>query len=187
MRRVFAVVFGIGLLSCGQGSPTTPTGETYLAFGSSFAGYESWEKFDLAQAESPDDGGIPLTDGGCAAGHDTSAHRFGYLNKRPPTGSKEFPVGTIIVKEMQKSTAPETWQVFAMVKRGGGFNTSGAKNWEWFEIKRDPNLPLIVWRGVGPPVGEGYGSPACGGCNSCPGVAASNDFVVSPVLDLKNF
>ncbi|CAN5402837.1 hypothetical protein BH09MYX1_BH09MYX1_13140 [soil metagenome] len=187
MRRVFAIAFGIGLISCGEGSTPTPTGETYIAFGSSFGGYEGWEKFDLAAAEAPQDGGIPLSDAGCPSGHDTSAHRVGYLNKRPPSGSTEFPVGTIIVKEMQKGTSPDTWQIFAMVKRGGGFNPNGAKNWEWFEIKRDPKLPLVVWRGVGPPAGEGYGSPACGGCNSCHGAAASNDYVLSPQFNLKNF
>ncbi len=185
MRRVFALVFGVTLLSCSNGPSSSSSGDTYIAFGSSFAGYEKWEKFDLAAAESPGDGGIPLSDAGCAAGHDTSANRVGYLSQRPPKGSKEFPVGTIIVKEMQKPTAESGWQVFAMVKRGGGYNASGAKGWEWFEIKKDANLPLIVWRGVGPPAGEGYGAPACGGCNSCHGAAAGNDFVVSPVFDLK--
>ncbi len=189
MRTRIALALGLTFtlaLACSTGGPSTSDGETYIAFGSSFSGYDKWERFDLAAAEAPADGGVPLNDAGCALGHDTSANRVGYLNRRPPKGSKEFPVGTIIVKEMQKTSAPDGWQVFGMVKRGGGFNPSGAKNWEWFEIKKDPNLPLVIWRGVGPPTGEGYGSPACGGCNSCHGSAVANDYVMSPVLDLKN-
>ena len=185
MRRVFATLVAVAVLACGSSGGPSSSGETFLAFGATFAGYEGWEKFDLAGPESPEDGGIPIANG-CAIGHDTSTHRVGFLNKRPPAGSSEFPVGTIIVKEMQKPSTPESgWQVFAMVKRGGGYNTAGAKNWEWFEIKKDPKLPTIVWRGIGPPTGEGYGSPACGGCNGCHGAAAKNDYVASPALSLE--
>lgn len=181
-----------GVASCGGtgAASNADAGETFIAYGSNFTDYPKWESTPLATAEHADDGGVPIDDAGCALGHDTSTNRFGFLNRRPAPGSTEFPVGTIFVKEMRKDgVAREGWQVFAMVKRGGGYNQSGAKGWEWFELApvADGVAPRIVWRGSGPPAGEGYGSPACGGCNSCHGVAAGNDYVVSPEFDLKNF
>ena len=47
--------------------------------------------------------------------------------------------------------------IFAAVKHGGGFNSTGAKNWEWFELA-EPNgvggSVTITWRGLGPPPGD---------------------------------
>jgi hypothetical protein len=76
---------------------------------------------------------------------------------------------------------------FAMVKRGGDFNSEGARGWEWFELEDvEDGGVLIVWRGVGPPADEGYGGDPLTGCNEChtPG---NNDCVLAPALDLRNF
>ena len=78
--------------------------------------------------------------------------------------------------------------IFGRVKRGGGYNVGGANGWEWFELKNlDEQQSTIIWRGVGPPVGEMYAGDPNGGCNGCHGVASSNDFVLSEPLTLKNF
>jgi hypothetical protein len=94
------------------GSPTAGTdatdqgaGGTLIAFTPAFEGWRTWEKFSLGE--------------GSAQGQ---AHLAGprteYLNKRPPKGSTAFPVGTIIVKELEVGTLGDR-KVFAMVKRGG--------------------------------------------------------------------
>lgn len=193
MRSSFIVAAAAILGACSGGGSATDAdaGPTFIAYGSDFTDYAHWESTTLASAEPSADGGVPTDEAGCALGHDTSTYRVGFLNRRPPSGSIEFPVGTIFVKEMRKEgVARADWQVFAMVKRGGGYNRSGAKGWEWFELVPsaiEGAAPRIAWRGSGPPAGDGYGSPKCGGCNSCHGVAASNDYVVSPQFDLKTY
>ena len=100
---------------------------------------------------------------------------------------KALPVGTIIVKEATGGTMAH--ELFAMVKRGGGFN-SGAPGWEWFELENlddGKDGVKIVWRGFGPPVGEEYGGDAEGGCNKCHGACSGNDSVCSSALQLTNF
>ncbi len=178
MKPVFAVVIA-ATLSCASADATSrDEGQTFVAYTASFADYRTWEPF---QVGTPVDG----ADAGCAA-HDPSASRVAYLNHRPPPGSTRFPVGTVIVKETQKG-AEADWKVFAMVKRGGGYNAGGARDWEWFELTPPTSgPPTIIWRGVAPPTGEGYGT-GCGGCNECHAAAAGNDFVQSPLLDLSSF
>ena len=108
-----------------------------------------------------------------------------YWNRSPPSGSDEFPLGTIIVK--QNDPGATTPQIFAMVKREGGYNASGAKGWEFFELQAaDDQSVVILWRGVGPPVGESYGSDP-NTCNNCHSQAGANDFVWSSALQLSSF
>jgi hypothetical protein len=118
----------------------------------------------------------------------TSPHLTGprteYLNKKPAPGSSEFPIGTIIVKEIGGGDVT-TRGVFAMVKRGGGYNPEGASNWEWFELANGADgSETIRWRGVGPPLGEMYGGDPLGGCNGCHAGSRANDFVQSQRLRL---
>ncbi len=156
------------------GGDDAPVGDTFIAFATNFTGFRDWT------ATVIDDGSTPA-----------STHLMGkrvvYLNKAPPPGSTEFPVGTIIVKELEENAAGEL-QVFAMVKRGGGYNSKGAADWEWFELQDIGDEKVkIVWHGVGPPVGEKYAGDPNGGCNVCHGGAADNDFVQTPALDLDSF
>lgn len=147
--------------------------DTFLAVDSSFTGFRTWEPFKL----SPGSNGTIHTAGA----------RTEYLNRAPPPGSTSFPVGTIIVKESDDGPIADR-QVFARVKRGGGYNAAGAAGWEWFELKNvDEQRVTRVWRGVGPPVGEKYGGDPNGGCNGCHGAAKDNDFVLSPPLQLEMF
>src|SRR5215471_6795344 len=122
MRRFRLLLSAVLLSACGGGGGPTSGGDTpsvFVAFAKDFAGYKSWEAFPVPAGSVPD---FP----------DLTGPRTEYLHARPPPGSKEFPVGTIIVKEV-----PASSKVFAMVKRGGGYDTEGAVNWEWFELQND--------------------------------------------------
>lgn len=182
-RILACALAGLSIAGCSAGSsggPSETTSGTFVAFASDFSGFHSWSS---TPGEGPPGAPQPPTsaDGGLHAGPLTT-----YINQKPPHGSTSFPVGTIIVKE--PTTPPLTErQIFAMVKRGGGYNSSGATDWEWFELRNvDENNVTIVWRGVGPPTGEAYASTP-NLCNDCHGMARSNDFVWTVGLKLSSF
>jgi hypothetical protein len=159
----------------GAGGPGDGTGEgdVFLAFSKDFRGYHSWTAFDAT-------GGAEL-----AGIHDGSTVTE-YINLPPPSGSAEFPVRTIIVKEATGGTIPH--ELFAMVKRGGGYN-NGLPGWEWFELENlpdDTDSVKFVWRGFGPPDGESYGGDSTNGCNTCH-FDCGNDGVCAKELALENF
>ena len=100
-------------------------------------------------------------------------------------------MGTIIVKHSDGTGDPDNQgpRTFAMVKRGGDYNLAGAMDWEWFELLQanpeDATSPWqISWRGLGPPLGSGYGG---GGseCNTCHSAASGNDYVQAEPLQLS--
>ena len=177
------------LAACGSGEPVE-TGPTFLAFAPDFANFHDWPS---SRAGAPDAGpGEPVppdagvfADGGV---HDPELPKTVFI--KLPAGAVvegEFPVGTLIVKEIDGGELT-TRKIFAMVKRGGGYNKSGAKNWEWFELENiDASSVRIRWRGVGPPAGEMYGGDKNGGCNTCHADAILNDYVFSATLDLSRF
>ena len=144
--------------------------EPYIALQSDFEDFRTWEKFDVG------------------AGEDTGAHgdtiRAIYVSNRPPTGSSAYPVGTRFVHTIEGETGDV--DVFAMAKRGDGFNSEGALGWEWFELTLVGDVPVIRWRGAEPPEGEAYGTlpgeePDSDAvqldCNGCHGAARANDFI----------
>lgn len=153
-----------------------PTRASFIALERDFQGFERWTKVNL--------GDRPGLGAAHAAG---DAHE--YINQLPPAGSRTFPVGTILVKTMKSeprspgaggagAAKAGGTDVFAMVKRGAGYNAKGSPGWEWFELRPRPDKSLgIVWRGINPPDGEGYGRDVSGGCNSCHQQALENDYV----------
>jgi hypothetical protein len=152
----------------------------FVATASSFSGFHSW--YSTPGVGPP---GAPnpseATDGGVHAGTMTT-----YINQKPPSGSTEFPVGTIIVKE-ENNVPLTSRQIFAMVKRGGGYNTSGAVNWQWFELHNntDGETVTIVWQTI-PIASEPYAAnPNL--CNDCHVMAKSNDYVWTVGLSLASF
>jgi hypothetical protein len=187
-----------GCQAAGASSP--PDAQYFVAFAPDFYGFHDWPSAIAVPAPTlptpqsgAGDGGLRdggSGDGGLAdAGADGGIHSGPltvYWNRAPVAGSTSFPVGTIIVKEGDSGDLT-TRQIFAMVKRGGDFNPTGAVGWEWFELKNiDEDSDAIVWRGVGPPAGERYGGdPAT--CNDCHAQAASNDCVWSSALQLAGF
>ncbi|MFT3694828.1 MAG: hypothetical protein QM831_16890 [Kofleriaceae bacterium] len=141
---------------------------TFLAFNNSFTDFRTWTTFH-DQLDDPN-GTLPT---GVAGPRDQ------YINKLPPTGSTEFPIGTIIVE-----VRTDTGKIFASVKRGGNYNSDGSKNWEYFELQENP--VMYIWRGLGPPLGDTYGGDP-NGCNLCHTQCAANDYICSPKLQLSGF
>ena len=186
----FAVVVAALLVAvvggCGDSAVDSPQGaavtseadagaseDAFMAFTGTFATFRSWPS-------------APSTADGAPVTPHTTGPMTVFINQRPKSGSHEFPVGTIIVKETDGGD-PTARTVFAMVKRGGGFNADGARDWEWFELQNLANDGgvRILWRGVAPPAGEVYPGSTSGGCNGCHGEASTNDFVWSSALQLS--
>lgn len=155
-----------------------PDAGTFVALVSDFSGFRHWPS---TPGVGPDGAPPPPTaDGGVHAGPLTT-----YIDQKPPPGSTSFPVGTIIVKEQDEPPLADR-QIFAMVKRGGGYNASGANGWEWFELANvDPNDVEILWRGIGPPSGQAYGG-SIEVCNNCHALAHANDYVWTEGLKLSS-
>ena len=181
--RLLVLVAAAAPAACAaRDDSTTDAGAQFVAFPSDFSAYESWESFDLGGALSDAQADPDAGDGGCVA-HDPNAPRVAFLNERPAPGASQFPVGTMLVKEIHRGQTRADWQVFAMVKRGGGFNPSACTGWEWFELDVTAT-PAIIWRGAAPPTGEGYA--ACGvDCNGCHAGGQANDCVLAPQLSLS--
>jgi hypothetical protein len=175
-----AVIIG-ALLVAGCSAPAGDTSSSdgaFVAYAADFAGFRTWEQTPGVAPGAPQP--PEANDAGVHAGTLTT-----YMNKRPAHGSTAFPVGTMIVKE-PSSGALDQRRIFAMVKRGGGYDTAGATDWEWLELRNvDDAHVAIVWRGIGPPSGEQYGgSPNA--CNDCHGLAKKNDFVWTQGLSLSS-
>ncbi len=157
-----------------DGGDWAPT--IFVAMTEDFKGFQSWEAWHF---DGPQEG-----DGGVHV----SGRRDVYLKHRPPSGSTSFPVGTIIVKSFPDEPTAFGPRTFAMAKRGGNYNSTGARGWEWFELDlSDPDNPQFVWRGLGPPVGDIYAGTNGGTCNDCHGAAIANDSVQAAVLQLSSF
>jgi Cytochrome P460 len=172
------VALGVG---CAEQAPRAlPTREPFIALERDFQNFEQWHQVDLSHR--------PVVSETHASGE---AHEW--ASHLPPAGSKVFPVGTILVKTAKSTHKAEPGDklaapgldIFAMVKRGGGYNQRGAQGWEWFELRRREDDSLgIVWRGVNPPNGEGYAGDPLGGCNGCHQMALKNDYVHATALTL---
>jgi hypothetical protein len=118
-----------------------------------------------------------------------------YIDRLPAHGATEFPVGTHIMRVMGSGSDPSQWSAHGMLKVGGDFNTGGAVGWEFYglALSLDAHGELVsrtMWRGTGPPDGNGYvaadGGPILG-CNHCHGATPSNDSVFGDELLLTSF
>lgn len=135
----------------------------FIAFATDFEGFRSWVSWTPIY-------GTPGND-------HLSGPRRVYFSSKPSRDDDALPVGTIIVKESGIGPV-EKRNVFAMVKRGGGFNAPATPDWEWFELESlDDRRVRIVWRGAGPTNGDAYGGDPTGGCASCHDAARSSDYV----------
>jgi|SRR5580692_3033920 hypothetical protein len=147
-----------------------------------FGGFRTWSSTPgVGPPGAPDPSGA--TDGGIHSGPMVT-----YINTKPPSGSTSFPIGTIIVKEQTDPPLAQR-QIFAMVKRGGGYNDvdgTGAINWQFFELS---NLDMcdvsIVWSGF-PANTDPYASNPLV-CDQCHYLAKSNDYVWTAGLSLSSF
>ncbi len=94
--------------ACGTSADDPPAGDTFLAFSSTFAPFRTWTSF---HSDGPPDDGTYTPD--------VLGPRTQYLAKRPPAGSTEFPVGTIIVEARETGLMP----IFAAEVFAGGADT----------------------------------------------------------------
>ena len=163
-----ASVLSLVLAACGGNAASVDGGDTFVAFNDAFAPFRTWTMVH-DELLDPD---MTLPAG-------VAGPRDQYINKLPPAGSTEFPIGTIIVE-----VRTDTGKIFVSVKRGGDFNPTGALNWEYFELTENP--VMYLWRGVGPPDNDTYGGDV-NGCNSCHRQCAANDYICSPKLQLQGF
>jgi hypothetical protein len=146
--------------------------EPFIAFAPDFQGFRGWKRTDLGRFS--------------AGGHLEGVHQYAYENHPRRAGSRTWDVGAIIVRTLERGT-PETWQVFASVKRGGGYNARGNVGWEHFRLRLDPNgQVIVVARGLNPGTGlsDPYAAGEGVGCNTCHGSrdARVYDGVLSPAL-----
>ncbi len=55
----------------------------------------------------------------------------------------------MLVKAFESDPNSMNRDIFAMAKRGGGFNPNGAHDWEFFRLRITAGgMPLIVGRGI---------------------------------------
>jgi hypothetical protein len=188
-RRAWGLLAAIAALAGGcSGAPQAggADGGPFIAFAGDFKGFHDWPN----QAEATPAAELPPVDAGALTG-DGGIHagpQREYWNRNPPAGSSSFPIGTMIVKETEEAD-PTARHVFAMAKRGAGFNAAGAAGWEFYELKNSPDGSVSVqWQGYGPTSGS---TDVYGGdpnvCNDCHGLARANDFVFGAALQLANF
>jgi hypothetical protein len=178
-----AIMFSLGLAAC-SGKPA-PSGPVFVAEDIDFAGFTSWTSFALPDSD-------PVSDLVYPAGT-----RVAFLNRRPPKGASQYPVGTVIVKAIERGATPQDWEIFGKAKRGGDYNPAGAVDWEYFLLRIEADgAPHITSRGIAPN-DDGRGdmglAAAAGGyfdsgqispCNLCHGDSklAVNDYVMSMLL-----
>jgi hypothetical protein len=163
-----------GCSSATADSPDGGASTNFVAYASSFDDFHQWSS---ATAVADNDAGDGL--------HGVGPLRV-YWNHAPEHGSKTFPVGTIIVKETEGADVTQR-AAFAMVKRGPGWNTTGAKEWEWFSLLENTDGSVtVLWRTV-PLSGETYANQPIGDCNGCHLRAIANDYVWDTALHLSNF
>ena len=167
---VIAAAMVTAALGCGSTTPAEPTtGERipFVAFAKDFTGFRDWPSNTIETSVA-------------AGSTHVAGLRTVYINQLPAPDATMFPLGTLIVKV----TAVDG-KIFARAKRGAGYNTTGAVDWEWFELEEQASGSVVVrWHGFGPALGEMYGGDAQGGCNLCHKVAVSNDYVLAPWLTL---
>ena len=188
LRWAFAAALVGGPLCAGCSAGSGTEGETgptdgavpwpFIAQTADFAGFCKWSS---APAAAPGDAGDGIHgDAGLTV----------FWNKSPATGAKEFPVGTIVLKETNE-TDPSMRVAFAMVKRqprGTGYNSASAggdDGWEWWSVRDLGNCNVErLWRGPAPPSTESYAGQTLGDCNGCHARAVGNDYVWDTAVQL---
>lgn len=169
--HALVIVAALMTASCATSPPEPPE----------FVGMSGWTRFDRGTDPVHID--------------DPSGTSVVYVDRLPPPGATEFPVGTHILRIMGSDADPSLWDAHGMVKRGGDFNADGAVGWEFYGLNMSlgPDGELVAttrWHGVGPPDGDGYAQADAGpvlGCNHCHGAATWNDSVIGDELLLSNF
>ncbi|HEX4456565.1 MAG TPA: hypothetical protein VIA18_01265 [Polyangia bacterium] len=133
----------------GGGSDMTSPVPEFIVQDSDVAGFTSW----YSQPFVAD----PLSDIVYPPGS-----RVGFINHLAPAGATAYPLGTIIIKAIENSTDPTTWELFGMSKRGGDYNAAGAVGWDFMLLRFQDGVPHIYSSGLTPIVD---GNPDMGAIN----------------------
>lgn len=129
------------IAACSDDKTTTePEVTEFVAVYSDFADYRSWDKI-------AENSGLNPALGVGAHGNAMTKRVIYTKNKDVKMENGEWPVGTILVKDMFSLETNELTDVMAMVKRGADFNLDH-NGWEWFVLNdaekkidaRDANL-----------------------------------------------
>ena len=175
IRTVLPMLAVLGL-ACSSGEPAVApaassappqVGEPFIAMNRDLRDFRSWARWRIP-------------DIGVRTGHDVGDPRFVYVNRAPTDTYGALPIGTIVVKTLERGAFAE-WEVHAMVKRGGGYNTGGADGWEWMDLRlSDAGAAAITWRGEGTAEDSGSYGPDVDrggeiGCNSCHQMMRASD------------
>lgn len=134
-----------------------PHPSEFIASDTDFSNYREWTKIDDRNDQNP------LLAGMAHKGDDPNAIRRVFkreLYAAPEDSEFGFPIGTVIVKEVEQNGA--ITELAAMVKRGGDFNDDN-QNWEWFML--DPATATVIEDPQGNP--ERGADLMAGMCNSC--------------------
>lgn len=166
---MLATLLGALLGACGPDATEPAEPGTFIALDRDFQGFRGWTRYAIGSA--------PLE------GH-AEGPRFVYANRPVPAAGGVYPVGTILVKTVEVDDDPTHWEIFAMVKRGGTFNATGAAGWEYFRLRLvDATAAVIAGRGLAPTDNGALYGPAGTGCNLCHGATVrGSDHVLSPPL-----
>jgi hypothetical protein len=156
----YALVLAVGSIGLVCGSD----GREFVAVQTDFAGCQNWHCANLGQS--------PLAD-------DPPGVRMGCINHVPPATATVYPVGTIIVKQIESDPNPMNWDLFGMVKCGGTYNESGALGWEFFLLRPGSNGdPMITARGIDLSYN---GGSVCNSCHGTPASAATDHVLDAPL------
>jgi len=172
LAAVLGVAGAAAACSGDDAGSDTDGGACFIAFDPTFDGFRQWTSFSY-NAPSDGDGGVHV-----------SGPRIEYTKTLPPHGVAQFPVGSLIVKEVGIDD-PANHHIFAMVKRGCDFNAQGAAGWEYFELTEVTGGATIKWRGVVAPAGDNYGADGSN-CNGCHAACTDNDSICSQYIRLSD-
>lgn len=103
----------------------------YIATNDDFGNYKEWTLVEQATGNSASNAGA----------HSVTAIRRTYKKQAlvsPYFEAGEYPVGTVIVKELMEADG-SLGNIYGMVKRGGGFNPND-KGWEWFLLGQNSEV-----------------------------------------------
>lgn len=136
--------------SCGGGGAAkSPPVQQFIIQDSDIADFTSWYSQPFVADPSAD---IVYPPGS----------RVGFINHVAAPGTTSYPVGTIIIKAIENSKDPTTWEMFGMSKRGGDYNAAGAVGWDFFLPRYQDGVPHIYSSGLTPTVD---GNPDMGALN----------------------
>lgn len=162
---IISIISTVFIWSCS--SSTESEEAEFVASLNDFQGYTSWTK--VSTSTGPD----PLLQAAHGATDPLTRNVFIKDDAKPK--NDQYPVGTIIVKELRSEMGSLEGGLTMMVKRGADFNPDG-DGWEWFMTSTD--LTTVMTRGDNATAMDGM-------CASCHAGANVNNNGIDWVFSRK--